>query len=110
MNKVAALPAKQLTTELVLQSNGRYSLDDVYAKHNLNADIYNVQPELGFYCLYRRRASDPHPAPIPDCPNITYVSQPRVATTFQPVFSLVCCLFRLRRHMQRCCPRLGLTT
>ena len=47
-------PTSQLTTELVIQSEGAYTLDDVYA--NVTAsDIYNVQPQLGFYCLYRAR-------------------------------------------------------
>jgi len=33
------------------------------------SDIFNVQPALGFYCLYRARAGQT--PPIPDCVNIT---------------------------------------
>mgnify|MGYP000325744123 CR=1 FL=1 len=50
----------QLTTELVLRSNGTLTLNDVYAKYGLNGDIWNVQPQLGFYCclLYTSDAAD----------------------------------------------------
>lgn len=70
MATVAASGWPQLTTELVIQSKGAHTLNDVYAVHGLNADIYNAQPELGFYCLYRARPGDPSP-PVPDCANIT---------------------------------------
>ena len=66
--KVAALGAQQLTTELVIQSAGALSLDDVYARHNISADIFNAQPQLGFYCLFR--SSSPT-APLANCSNIT---------------------------------------
>ena len=68
MGAVAARGGAQLTTELVIQSGGVLTLDDVY-KGGAASDIYNVQPELGFYCLYRARPGQV--APIPDCPNIT---------------------------------------
>eukprot|EP00912_Choanoflagellata_sp_UC4_P000340 UC4_evm3s209 len=70
MHKVLAQGGAPLTTELVIQSNGNLTLNDVYGPYGINADIFNVQPDLGFYCLYRRRPNDTHP-PIPDCPNIT---------------------------------------
>jgi len=88
-------PHLSRTTELVLQSAGALTLDDVYGPYNasasefpsvfsapgfaprrlspvhaISADIYNAQPALGFYCLYRARAGDPAPA-APDCVNIS---------------------------------------
>lgn len=54
MAQVAAKGAPQLTTELVIQSNGTLTLDDVYIKPlGSEGDIWNVQPQLGF-CLYGR--------------------------------------------------------
>ena len=47
----------QLTTELVIQSQDTaspFSLDDVY--RGVAADIWNAQPRLGYYCLWRARA------------------------------------------------------
>lgn len=63
MAQVKARGHPQLTTELVIRSNGKTSLDDVYpAMHRpfASCDIFNVQPaELGFYCLCsKREASD----------------------------------------------------
>jgi hypothetical protein len=84
MKRVASEGGPQLTTELVIQSNGALSLDDVYGPFNasrrpaerslfspssLSADIYNAQPALGFYCLYRGRPGQA--APLPDCDNIS---------------------------------------
>ena len=83
MARVAAENGTQLTTELVIQSAGALTLDDVYGPYNvsareypsvfqstassISADIYNVQPGLGYYCLYRSR---PGQAPAaPDCDN-----------------------------------------
>jgi hypothetical protein len=65
----------QLTTERVIQSDGvqhtrrgarsvpirarvrtgAQTLDDVYGPYGLSGDIWNVEPELGFYCMYRPR-------------------------------------------------------
>ncbi|EGD82762.1 hypothetical protein PTSG_12023 [Salpingoeca rosetta] len=73
MKKVRQLGGTQLTTELVLRSNGSLTLDDVYTKYNMSADIYNVQPQLGFYCLYRKRPNDTNP-PVDDCDNITHTA------------------------------------
>ena len=64
----------QLTTELVIQSNASLTLDDVYGPYGINADIYNVQPQLGFYCLYRARPGDVPNPPLRDCENITAVA------------------------------------
>ena len=69
MGRVAAVGAAQLTTELVIQSAGALTLDDVYAPLNQSFDIYNAQPALGFYCLYRARPGQP--PPVPDCANIS---------------------------------------
>lgn len=54
MAKVKDLGGLQLTTEKVIQSNGGFTLNDVYGKYGINADIYNVQPQLGFYWYERR--------------------------------------------------------
>ena len=63
-----AKQSPQLTTELVIQSNGNLTLGDVY-RVGAASDIWNVQPALGYYCLYRARPGQA--APIPDCENIT---------------------------------------
>ena len=59
----------QLTTEAVLRSNGKYTLNDVFPAAGgpyPSGDIYNAQPALGFYCLCsKRHANDT----LPDCPN-----------------------------------------
>ncbi|EDQ91439.1 uncharacterized protein MONBRDRAFT_36118 [Monosiga brevicollis MX1] len=69
MQQVAAMHGTQLTTERVIRSNGAQDLNDVYGPYNISSDIYNVEPALGFYCLYRARAGEP--GLVPDCPNIT---------------------------------------
>lgn len=76
MAQVKAAGGAQLTTELVIQSAGALSLDDVYVRHNISADIYNAQPELGFYCLWR--SSSPT-APLPNCTNISAVAAAHAA-------------------------------
>ena len=38
-------------------------------------DIYNVQPELGFYCLYRPRPGENISADTVVCENITGVAR-----------------------------------
>ena len=65
----------QLTTELVIQSDGNMTLDDVFppgipvpAK-----DIYNVQPQLGFYCLCSKRS--PNETWMPNCPMVSNVAK-----------------------------------
>lgn len=73
MRDVRAKGLPQLTTELVIQSQGSaapFSLDDVY--RGVAADIYGAQPQLGFYCLWRARVGDPAPSPpLADCANIS---------------------------------------
>ena len=69
---VAAKGGVQLNTEMVIRSNGSHTLNDVYVKYGLNGDIWNVQPQLGYYCLYKKRPNDPKP-PVPDCTMATDV-------------------------------------
>ena len=103
MARVAAEGGAQLTTELVIESAGARTLDDVYGPYNatpaefpsvfsapgfaarglhrvhaISADIWNAQPDLGFYCLYRARPGDPAPA-APDCANITQTAAAHAA-------------------------------
>lgn len=87
MSQVKTRGGLQLTTEQVIQSNGRYTLNDVYQKYNLNGDIYNVQPELGFYCLFRKRPGTN--APIPDCPNITQTAETHAKMLLQAGFDYI---------------------
>ena len=63
-----ARQSPQLTTELVIESAGNLTLDDVF-RVGPAADIYNVQPQQGFYCLYRARPGQA--PPLPDCANIS---------------------------------------
>ena len=77
MRDVLAKGELQLTTELVIESQDTptpFSLDDVY--RGVAADIYNAQPQLGFYCLWRARAGDPAPTPpLDDCANISATAE-----------------------------------
>ena len=69
---VKAAGAPQLTTERVIQSQGSaapLALDDVYNATRAAADIYNAEPALGFYCLYRARPGQAPPRP--DCANVS---------------------------------------
>lgn len=54
---------------------GNHTLNDIYGPYGLNADIFNVQPALGFYCFYRARPGDVPPflpsPPLRDCINIS---------------------------------------
>jgi hypothetical protein len=103
MARVKAEGGMQLTTELVIESAGAHSLDDVYGPYNvtatefpsvfsspgftargftasshaLNADIWNAQPALGFYCLYRARPGQVPAAP--DCNNTAGVAAAHAA-------------------------------
>jgi hypothetical protein len=65
----------QLTTETVLRSGGKYTLNDVFPAAGgpyPSGDIYNAQPALGFYCLCsKRHANDT----LPDCPNRQHVAK-----------------------------------
>ena len=103
MARVKAEGGVQLTTELVIESAGAHSLNDVYGPYNvtatefpsvfsspgftargftasthaLNADIWNAQPALGFYCLYRARPGQVPAAP--DCNNTAGVAAAHAA-------------------------------
>ena len=86
---VARLGAPQLTTELVIRSDGALTLADVYGRglalnltnSSLLNQIYGAQPAaLGYYCLYTARPGDPQPAPARDCANATGVARAHAAT------------------------------
>jgi len=53
-----------LTVERVIRSDGNKSLDHVFTDGGppllpgYTPDIYNTEPELGFYCLYRPRPGE----------------------------------------------------
>lgn len=68
---------RQLTTELVIESDGNSTLDDVYTVGPAS-DIFNVRPALGFYCLYRSRPGQP--PPLPDCADIPRTAAAHAAT------------------------------
>ena len=85
---VARLGAAQLTTELVIRSDGALTLDDVYGRglhlnlttnNSLTSQIYGAQPALGYYCLYTARPADPLPAPAPDCANASGIARAHAA-------------------------------
>lgn len=68
--------AAPLTIEAVLRSNGTVSLADAYATKNASvAQGFHFHTEPlhgGFYCIYRKRASDEHGATgLRDCNNIS---------------------------------------
>ena len=64
-----------LTIEAVLRSNGTLSLADAYARRNGSIAAgfqFHKEPLDGFYCMYRKRASDAHGATgLRDCRNIS---------------------------------------
>ena len=81
MHRVQASGATQpLTVESVIRSDGKHDLDGVFdgpsplLPAGFSPDIYNVQPQLGFYCLYRPRPGENVTADTPVCPNITGVT------------------------------------
>ena len=54
-----------LTIEAVLRSNGTLSLADAYARRNGSIAAgfqFHKEPLDGFYCMYRKRATDAHGA------------------------------------------------
>lgn len=61
--------------------SGKLTLDQVFEGPNpavppgFTPDIYNVQPQLGFYCLYRPRPGENTTANTPVCPNISAVAR-----------------------------------
>jgi hypothetical protein len=82
MQRVAASGATQpVTVETVIRSDGAHTLDGVFegptpeVPPGFTPDIYNVQPQLGFYCLYRPRPGENVTADTLSCPNITGVAK-----------------------------------
>jgi hypothetical protein len=74
-----------LTVEGVIRSDGNYTLSDVktgparevppgYTADGVDQMIYNAEPSLGFYCLYRPRPGENVTAETPHCPNIPEVA------------------------------------
>jgi hypothetical protein len=93
MAKIAKLGGTQLTTELVIESQGSsnpYSLDDVFGPYNISGDIYGAQPQLGFYCLWRPRDGDPPPNPPTDeCSNISYTAERHATMLLEAGFDYI---------------------
>ena len=78
--------AHPLTVEGVIRSDGKFQLADVktgpdpvvppgYTAEDVEQMIYNVEPQLGFYCLYRPRPGENVTAETPVCPNIEEVAR-----------------------------------
>jgi len=88
MKQVVQKGGRPLTVETVIRSNGTLTLNDVYGPYGISADIYNVQPTLGFYCLYRKRPNDTHP-PVDDCDNITGTATAHANMLIQAGFDYV---------------------
>lgn len=61
------------TLEDVIRGGGALKYADVYQRYGVEAQAialyYNVQPSLGYYCIYRGRTPDG--GVVPDCPNIS---------------------------------------
>ena len=75
-----------LTVEGVIRSDGKHQLADVktgpaqivpagYTAEDVEQMIYNVEPQLGFYCLYRPRPGENATKDTPVCPNIEEVAR-----------------------------------
>ena len=66
--------APPLTVEAVLRSNSTQSLSDAYATADTNVAQgfhFHKEPQQGFYCIYRKRATDAHGATgLRDCRDI----------------------------------------
>ncbi len=78
-------PSERYTYETVIRSPTLHA-SDMLATHGLLGQAssfhYHAEPELGFYCLYRRRPTDPiliEPEFVPDCPNISAVAATHAA-------------------------------
>ena len=67
--------AAPITIEDVLRSNGTLSLTDAYATANASVSQgfhFHKKPLQGFYCIYRKRATDAHGATgLRDCRDIS---------------------------------------
>lgn len=78
---IAQVPAAERhTIEDVIRSP-TLQFSDLLAKHGLldqaSGFHWHDEPQLGFYCLYRRRPSDPplaEPQQVPDCPDIAHTA------------------------------------
>jgi hypothetical protein len=71
---VAAMGGTPLAVEQVIESNGTLALADVWQKYpgvsGLTAGFYwQDTPQLGYYCIYRKRANE-SVGVLPDCANI----------------------------------------
>eukprot|EP01043_Picozoa_sp_COSAG02_P062775 COSAG02_NODE_8745_length_2457_cov_1.449109_2_plen_430_part_00 len=87
VHRVQATGARQpLTVEGVIRSDGKYTLGDVktgpvpqvppgYTADGVEQLIYNAEPRLGFYCLYRPRPGENVTSNTPHCPNIRQVAK-----------------------------------
>eukprot|EP01065_Artemidia_motanka_P027622 TRINITY_DN32827_c0_g1_i1.p1 TRINITY_DN32827_c0_g1~~TRINITY_DN32827_c0_g1_i1.p1 ORF type:complete len:593 (+),score=189.86 TRINITY_DN32827_c0_g1_i1:65-1780(+) len=73
MDEVKAAGKPQLTTERVIRSNGVHKLSDVYGSIGKAGDIYNVEPQGGFYCLFRKRPGSA--TATPDCKNVSATAE-----------------------------------
>ena len=90
MAAVARAGGPQLTTELVIRSNGSKTLDDVYGPFGISGDIWGAQPQLGYYCLWRARPGDPAPSPqLEDCGSISYTAERHAAMLLSAGFDYV---------------------
>eukprot|EP00937_MAST-01D_sp_MAST-1D-sp2_P006155 g6155.t1 len=73
-----------LTVEDVVRSNGTVSLADAYATRDASKAAgfqFHKQPQDGFYCIYRKRATDTHGATgLRDCRNISATAARHAAT------------------------------
>ena len=79
MAQVKAKGYQLLTTERVIQSNGQHTLDDVFpapGRPYASADVYNVEPSSGFYCLCSKRTANDT---LPDCPMASLVARKHAA-------------------------------
>lgn len=64
---------ENICVEQVIQSNGNLTLRDMTEKYGIDtaAFAYQTEPQLGYYCIWRKRPDDP-PGPFADCDNITH--------------------------------------
>ena len=85
--------AAPLTIEAVLRSNGTVSLADAYATTNAGVTQgfhFHTEPLHGFYCIYRKRASDTHGATgLRDCHNISATAARHAALLSEANISFV---------------------
>jgi len=70
--QVRELGHQNICVEQVIQSNGTFVLSDMTEKYGIDTAsfAYQVEPQLGYYCIWKRRQPD-SPGPFADCENIT---------------------------------------